>query len=111
MEIPVLIEPVLGDGYRATGGEPFAVSAEGATRDEALARLRHLIAGRFSAGAEVVALQIPAASHPWEPFAGMLRDEPLFDEWQRAIQEAVTRNARDFARVPGLEWENWAELT
>ena len=31
MKIAVLIEPVPGNGFRAKGGEPFAMSAEGAT--------------------------------------------------------------------------------
>jgi hypothetical protein len=36
MQVSVLIERVPGNGYRAKGGEPFCLSAEGATRDEAL---------------------------------------------------------------------------
>ena len=32
MKIAVLIEPVPGNGFRAKGGEPLAMSAEGATR-------------------------------------------------------------------------------
>ena len=34
--IPVLIEPIANNGFRATGGLPFAITVEGATRDEAL---------------------------------------------------------------------------
>jgi hypothetical protein len=51
MRISVLIEPVPGNGYRARGGEPFAMMAEGATRDDALQQLRKLIEGKVSAGA------------------------------------------------------------
>ncbi len=40
MQIPVLVERVKGNGYRARGVEPFAVSAKGSTREEALAKLR-----------------------------------------------------------------------
>ena len=29
MQIPVLIEPVAGNGYRASGGEPFGFTAVG----------------------------------------------------------------------------------
>jgi predicted RNase H-like HicB family nuclease len=36
MQIPILVEPVTNNGYRATCGPPLAVSAEGATRDEAV---------------------------------------------------------------------------
>jgi hypothetical protein len=37
MQIPVFIETVARNGYRARGLEPFAFSARGATREEALA--------------------------------------------------------------------------
>jgi predicted RNase H-like HicB family nuclease len=43
MKIPVLIEPIADDGFRATGGTPFEVTAQGTTREEALARLREAI--------------------------------------------------------------------
>ena len=43
MQIPILIEPVARNGFRARGGEPFALSAEGATREEALGKLRGLM--------------------------------------------------------------------
>ena len=39
MNIPVLIEPIANNGFRATGGVPFEITVEGATRDEALGRL------------------------------------------------------------------------
>ncbi len=64
MQIPILIEPVSGNGYRARGMEPFSLSADGATREEALARLRQLLADRLSSGAEIVALDVPTAAHP-----------------------------------------------
>ena len=37
MQIPILIEPIAGNGYRASGGEPLALTADGATHEEALA--------------------------------------------------------------------------
>jgi hypothetical protein len=36
MQIPVLIEPINGNGYRASGGAPLAVVVEAPTREEAL---------------------------------------------------------------------------
>jgi predicted RNase H-like HicB family nuclease len=47
MQIPVLIEPVARNGYRARVLEPYAVSAKGATREEALAKLRAKIEKRL----------------------------------------------------------------
>jgi hypothetical protein len=87
MQLPVLVEPVPGEGYRATGGEPFALVAEGATREDALRKLRSLIESKVSAGAEIVTLDIPVAGHPWVPFAGMFRDDPLVEEWKQTMAE------------------------
>ena len=58
MQIPVLVERVKGNGYRARGKEPFTVSARGATREEALAKLRAKILTRLKNGTEVMALEI-----------------------------------------------------
>ncbi len=89
MQIPILIEPVAGNGYRSRGGEPYALSAEGATRDEVLAKLRAQLEARMRGGAEAVSLEVagPAAGNPWVEFAGMFKDDPLFDDWQKAIAE------------------------
>jgi hypothetical protein len=47
LRIPILIEPVAGKGFRSLGGEPFALSAEGATREEVLAKLHAQLQARF----------------------------------------------------------------
>jgi hypothetical protein len=86
MQIPVLVEPVAGNGYRAVGAGLAPLSTEGATAEEALQRLRELLDSRLAAGARLVALEVPSAN-PWEQMAGMYRDDPLFDEWQRAMRE------------------------
>ncbi len=87
MQIPVLIEPIAGNGYRARGGEPVPLVAEGATREEALAKLKEQFQTRLSNGAELVPLEVPPPLHPWLEFAGMFKDDPYFDEWQEAIAE------------------------
>jgi predicted RNase H-like HicB family nuclease len=87
MQIPVLIEPVAGNGFRAKGSEPFSLTAQGATPDEALRKLRELIQSRLVDGTQIVSLEIPTSEHPLAPFAGMFKDDPLFDEWQKAIAE------------------------
>ena len=87
MTIPVLIEPIAGTGFRVTGGEPFALTAEGSTRDDALARLRELIGARMAGGAEVVSLELADPAHPWAPLAGTLKDDPVASDWQSAIAE------------------------
>jgi hypothetical protein len=88
MKIPILVEPIENDGFRATSGPPFAISAEGATRGEALARLRAEIDRRMAEGAVVMPLDIATTEeNPWLATAGIFRNNPLFDEWQEAIEE------------------------
>jgi predicted RNase H-like HicB family nuclease len=101
VEIPVLIEPVAGNGFRATSGPPLGLTAEGPTRDEALQNLRRLIRERLAAGSEVAALELAdrPAGNPWVEFAGMFRDDPYFDEWQAAIAEN-RRKADEDADLP-----------
>lgn len=69
------------------GGEPFAIEAEGPTKEEALRKLRELIVLRMEGGAEVLCLNVPVGENPWIDFAGMFKDDPLFDAWQAAIAE------------------------
>ena len=87
MQIPVLIEPVAGNGYRARGGEPLALTADGATPAEALARLRQLLQERLQGGSRLVSLDLSSEENPWRNMAGMFQDDPLFDDWQQAIAD------------------------
>ncbi len=95
MDIPVLIEPVAGNGYRAVGVGLAPLAAEGATAEEALRRLRELLASRLAAGARLVSLEVPAADNPWAQLAGIYRDDPLFEEWQQAMSEYRRRAEED----------------
>ena len=87
MQIPILVEPVPGRGFRASDGGPFALTAEAPTPEEAVAKLREQIDRRMTAGARVQTLDLPAPEHPWAQFAGTFKDDPLFDEWQQAIAD------------------------
>ena len=87
MEIPILIEPVSNNGYRAIAGSPLNLQTDAPTRDEAMAKLRQLVENRIQAGAEVTTLVIHASQHPLAPFAGMLKDDPLLEEWKQAMRE------------------------
>lgn len=85
MDIPVLIEAVEKNGYRASSGSPFALSAEGTTPDEAMNNLQQLIQARLNAGGEIRALHLSVPSNPWLRLAGILPDDPLFDDFEQAI--------------------------
>ena len=87
MQIPVLIEPIAGNGYRARGAEPLALTAEAPTREEALAKLKEQLQNRLRDGAEIVPLDLSPAEHPWLKFAGMFKDDPMLKEWKEAMAE------------------------
>ena len=88
MQIPILIEPVAGNGYRARGAEPFALSAEGATREEALANLWQQLQIRMESRVAIVPLEVPLEKHPLAKHAGVYSpDDPLVQEWLSIVAE------------------------
>lgn len=87
MQIPTLLEPIAGRGFRAQCGSPVAISVEAATREDALQQLQAQVMHRIANGAELLPLEIPVADHPWEPFAGDLQNDPLLKEWSAAMAE------------------------
>jgi hypothetical protein len=87
MDIPILVEPISANQYRASTGEPLQLETEAPTRDEAIRKLRELIDRRVEAGAEVIALPVGSSVHPLAPFAGMMRDDPLVQPWKQAMAE------------------------
>lgn len=87
MQIPILIEMIAGNGYRSRGGEPYALCAEGATREEVLEKLQKQLQAQMSAGTAIVSLEVPAEPHPLVKFAGMFENNSLFDEWKAEMAE------------------------
>src|SRR5438132_1298675 len=87
MQIPVLIETVDNHGYRVSTGQPLALSAHGATREEALGHLRQALKDRLGEGAEIAPLEVSSPEHPLAPYAGMFKENPLFESWQQAIAD------------------------
>lgn len=87
MQIPVLIEPVAGNGYRARGAEPLHLTAEGASREEALNNFKQKLDARLQQqGAVVVPLDIPGPTHPLAEFAGMFKGDPLIKDWKKSMK-------------------------
>ncbi len=89
MEVPVIIEPVGGNGYRATGagGLSLGLTAEGATAEEAVDRLSERIQSRLHAGAKLTELSVATGAGAWKQDAGWLRDDPLYQPWRDAMAE------------------------
>jgi hypothetical protein len=88
MEIPVLLEPIENNGYRATSLAPPSAVAEAPTREAALEELREMLCGKLS-HAEVVRLQVPLAgdSHPWATMAGTWKNHPDAAEFEQNIHD------------------------
>lgn len=85
MQIPILVEQVANNGYRVSCRAPLELTAEGATPDEAMARLNEQLQVRMRSGAAIVALEVPESAHPLVKYAGMFENNPLYDEWQEEI--------------------------
>lgn len=105
MEIPVLVEPVEGGGFRALSTFPFALQAEGTTSDEATQALRARIEGRMAAGGTIATLEVagstggaPGEVHPILRHAGRFRSNPLFQEWLQEIE--AFRKSVDESEAP-----------
>ncbi len=96
MQMPIAIEPVAGNGYRARGGEPLALTAEGATREEAVRKLRELIQDQLARGVQIMSLEIPITEHPLTRFAGTLDpNDPLVQDWLEIMAENRRRAEAD----------------
>ena len=83
MTYSILVEETGSDGFHAIALGLPECRAVATTRQQALAKLRVLLAKRLSK-AEIVEVEIPQATpeaeHSWQRFAGMFENEPLFDE-------------------------------
>lgn len=88
MNIPVSVEKVAGNGYRAAALADDRFSVEAATREEAIDRVRCLVQDRLASG-ELLNLEISEgpATDPWLKFAGRWKDDPRFDEFVEAMKE------------------------
>jgi predicted RNase H-like HicB family nuclease len=96
VHIPVLVERLKGNGYRARGTEPFTVSARGSTREEALSKLRAKIRTRLKEGTELVELEIGPELRPPQDGAGIFsREDPLVQEWIQIMKENRQRMDKD----------------
>jgi len=97
VEVPVIIEPVTGNGYRVTGagGLSVGLTAEGATAEEAIDRLAEQIRTRLHAGAKLAELSVGTGTAPWKQDAGYLLDDPLYQPWREAMEEYRRRLDED----------------
>lgn len=100
MELSVLIQQTEGNGFRAWCGEPVPAEAEGATREEALAKLRAEIESK-TRGVEVVRLHVGVRSAPATP---VWPDDAITADWLAGI--AAARQAAGATPDP---WDSVAD--
>ena len=84
MSISMLVEKA-ANGYRAVAGGPFALSAEAASADAAIAALRAKIDDKLKGGAILIE-QSFAQQHLPLPVMP-LSENPLFNEWLQAVED------------------------
>jgi predicted RNase H-like HicB family nuclease len=90
MHVLILIEPIEGGCFRAKAGEPFGVSAEGKTAEEATQHLKTILQERLRAGSRLALLDLgngsPANLPPlyFEPVPG---EDWFFQNMREAIDE------------------------
>ena len=87
MDISVILEHVENNGFRARTGEPLPASAEGGTREEAIDRLRAVLAEKVSSGVEIIRLRVPTVS----PDRPIWPDDEFTRAWLNGIAEARRR--------------------
>lgn len=85
MQIPVLVEPVADNGYRARAGEPLPISADGKTPDEAVRNLRAALDRQLTGGKQLLSVVV-TPRNPWLAMAGMHDpDDPLVKAWKEEM--------------------------
>jgi hypothetical protein len=88
MRIPVLIEQVEANGYRASGSAPFNFSVEAESREAALERFRERVKSQLASGAEIVQVEIDVPEPPYARFAGTWTPgDPRLEQWKKNVEE------------------------
>ncbi|NUO82692.1 type II toxin-antitoxin system HicB family antitoxin [candidate division KSB1 bacterium] len=89
MEYTVLLQPHSKGGFKATIPAFPKCRSIGATEEEALTNLR-ISLNRLLLKSKIVSLKVDGNTQendPWLAMAGMWRDDPTWDEYQRLIKK------------------------
>ncbi len=91
MQIPILIEPKDGGGFRATAGEPFGLSADAESEEVAVRQLETMVRSRLK-GTRLAFLDLASGSK--SSIETPLRFDPIpGEDWFfGAMREAIEEN-------------------
>jgi hypothetical protein len=98
MDMTVVLQPLSGAGFRASCIDPLPASVEGATREEALAKIRAEVVRQLDA-VEIVRIPLP----PPPPKEPIWPDDEFTRDWLEGI--AAARAAADKHVYPWEEQE------
>ena len=100
MQIPVLIEQVKTNGYRASGAAPFNFSVEAESRAAALEQFRQQVKRQLASGAEIVQLEIDEPEPHYAKFIGTWTPgDPEIEAWKKAVEE-YRQKVEDDPNIP-----------
>ena len=100
MQVPVLIESLPGNRFRATSTTSLPLMVEGNSAEESLRLWRERYASVLPLDAQVVAVEESATlTHPFAKFIGTLKNDRLVELWREGVEEY--RRQRD--REDGIE--------
>lgn len=95
MQIPILIEPTQGGRFRARAGEPFVLTADGNTSQEALHCLELLLKERLRAGAQLAIMNVPNGATASQTQSGLLADDAYKSDWVfQELQDELSENRK-----------------
>jgi hypothetical protein len=94
MHILILIEPAGGGRFRATAGDPFGLSAEADSADEAALRLGTLLRDRLQKGSRLARLDLGNSSSATFPVPLQFAPLPEDDWFFQTMREAIAENRK-----------------
>ena len=94
MQIPVLIESLPGNRFRAKSASLHTFAVEGESAEESLRLWQERFASVLPADAVIVRVESSSSNlPPWARFIGDLKDDPLVEVWRECLEEY--RSQRD----------------